>query len=33
MKNLLSSARVTGVATKNGKPVSPGNIVEQLGLK
>ena len=26
-------AKVTGVATKNGRPVSPGNIVEQLGLK
>jgi acyl-CoA thioester hydrolase len=25
-------ARVTGVATKNGRPVSPGNLVERLGL-
>jgi len=30
---LVVRARVTGVATKNGKPVSPRNIVEQLGLK
>ena len=27
------NARVTGVATQNGKPVSPGRLVEQLGLK
>jgi acyl-CoA thioester hydrolase len=26
------NAIVTGVATKNGKPVSPGSLVEQLGL-
>jgi acyl-CoA thioester hydrolase len=32
-EKLIASARVTGVATKNGRPVSPGNIVEQLGLK
>jgi acyl-CoA thioester hydrolase len=32
-EKLIASARVTGVATKNGKPVSPANIVEQLGLK
>jgi acyl-CoA thioester hydrolase len=25
-------ARVTGVATKKGRPVSPGNLVEKLGL-
>ena len=30
---LVVLARVTGVATKKGKPVSPGNIAEQLGLK
>jgi len=30
---LVVRARVTGVATKNGKPVSPLDIVEQLGLK
>lgn len=29
---LIVKARVTGVATKNGRPVHPGNIVEQLGL-
>ena len=32
-EKLIASARVTGVATKNGKPVSPANIAEQLGLK
>ena len=32
-EKLIASARVTGVATKNGKPVSPLNIAEQLGLK
>jgi acyl-CoA thioester hydrolase len=32
-EKLVARARVTGVATKNGRPVSPGNIVEQLGLK
>ncbi len=26
-------AKVTGVATRNGKPVPPGNLVELLGLK
>jgi acyl-CoA thioester hydrolase len=26
-------ARVTGVATRNGRPVAPGNLIEQLGLK
>jgi acyl-CoA thioester hydrolase len=25
-------ARVTGVATKNGRPVSPGDLIEKLGL-
>jgi len=29
---LIVKARVTGVATKNGRPVPPGKIVEQLGL-
>jgi acyl-CoA thioester hydrolase len=29
---LIVKARVTGVATKNGRPVAPGKIVEQLGL-
>ena len=32
-EKLIACARVTGVATKNGRPVSPVNIVEQLGLK
>jgi acyl-CoA thioesterase FadM len=32
-EKLVVRARVTGVATKNGKPVSPLNIAEQLGLK
>jgi acyl-CoA thioester hydrolase len=31
-EKLIAIARVTGVATKNGKPVSPAKIVEQLGL-
>lgn len=31
-KKLIVKARVTGVATKNGRPVQPGKIVEQLGL-
>lgn len=29
---LIVKARITGVATKNGKPVRPGNITEMLGL-
>jgi len=29
---LIVKARVTGVATRNGTPVAPGKIVEQLGL-
>ena len=29
---LVIHARVTGVATKNGRPVPPGKLVEQLGL-
>ncbi len=32
-EKLIVTARVTGVATKNGKPVSPANIMELLGLK
>ena len=32
-EKLVAHARVTGVATKKGRPVSPGNLVEQLGLK
>ncbi len=31
-KILIVKAVVTGVATRNGKPVSPGGLVEQLGL-
>jgi len=30
---LVVRAKVTGVATRNGRPVSPGNLIEQLGLK
>ncbi|HEX2975531.1 MAG TPA: thioesterase family protein [Bacteroidales bacterium] len=26
-------AKVTGIATKNGRPVPPGNLVQQLGLE
>jgi len=29
---LIVNARVTGVATKKGRPVSPGSLVEKLGL-
>ena len=29
---LVVKAKVTGVATKNGRPVSPGNLVNRLGL-
>jgi acyl-CoA thioester hydrolase len=32
-EKLIVHARVTGVATKKGRPVSPGNLIEQLGLK
>ena len=32
-EKLIIKAVVTGVATKNGKPVPPGNLVEQLGLE
>ena len=32
-EKLIVRAKVTGVATKNGKPVSPGKLIEQLGLK
>lgn len=31
-EKLVVNARVTGVATKNGRPVPPGKLVEQLGL-
>jgi acyl-CoA thioester hydrolase len=29
---LVVRARVTGIATKKGRPVPPGNLIEQLGL-
>jgi acyl-CoA thioester hydrolase len=29
----IVNAKVTGVATKKGRPVPPGNLVEQLGLE
>lgn len=32
-KKHIVHATVTGVATKKGRPIPPGNIVEQLGLK
>jgi acyl-CoA thioester hydrolase len=32
-EKLVVHARVTGVVTKKGRPVPPGNLVEQLGLK
>ena len=32
-EKLVVSAKVTGVATKNGRPVPPGSLVEKLGLK
>jgi acyl-CoA thioester hydrolase len=31
-EKLIVRARVTGVATRNGKPVPPRNLIEQLGL-
>ena len=30
---LIVKARITGIATKNGRPVSPAGLAEQLGLK
>jgi acyl-CoA thioester hydrolase len=30
---LIVHGKVTGVATKKGKPVAPGNLIELLGLK
>ena len=32
-EKLIARAKVTGVASRNGRPVSPGSLVEQLGLK
>ena len=31
-EKLIVHAKITGVATKNGKPVSPGDLVTRLGL-
>ncbi len=31
-KKLIVNARVTGVATRNGRPARPGDIVEKIGL-
>ncbi len=31
-EKLIVRARVTGVATRNGRPVHPGGLIEQLGL-
>lgn len=31
-QKLIVKARVTGVATRKGRPVSPGDIIQQLGL-
>jgi acyl-CoA thioester hydrolase len=31
-EKLIVHAKVTGVATKNGKPVSPENLMKQIGL-
>lgn len=31
-QKLIAKGRITGVATKNGKPVAPGNLVSRLGL-
>ena len=31
-EKLIVKARVTGVATRNGRPVHPGSLIEQLGL-
>ncbi|MCU0471799.1 MAG: acyl-CoA thioesterase [Bacteroidales bacterium] len=31
-EKLIVKSKVTGVATRNGKPVSPGNLIQRLGL-
>jgi acyl-CoA thioester hydrolase len=31
-EKLIVSAKVTGVATRNGKPVSPQNLLKQIGI-
>jgi acyl-CoA thioester hydrolase len=32
-KKLIVRAKVTGVATRNGRPVHPGDIIQKLGLE
>lgn len=32
-KKLIARAKVTGVATRNGRPVHPGDIIQKLGLE
>ena len=32
-EKLIARARVTGVAARNGRPVQPGKLIEQLGLE
>ncbi len=32
-EKLIARARVTGVATKNGRPVPPGDLISKLGLE
>jgi acyl-CoA thioester hydrolase len=32
-QKLIARAKVTGVATRNGRPVHPGNIIQKLGLE
>ncbi len=31
-EKLIAKASITGVSTKNGRPVAPGRLIEQLGL-
>jgi acyl-CoA thioester hydrolase len=31
-EKVIITAKVTGIATKKGRPISPGKIIEQLGL-
>ena len=31
-KKLIAHGKVTGVSTKNGKPIAPGNLISLLGL-
>ncbi|MBI5008387.1 MAG: acyl-CoA thioesterase [Bacteroidia bacterium] len=32
-KKLIAHGKITGVSTKNGKPVAPGNLIALLGFK